>query len=321
MKYVPLALGWVFGVLFGLAGVSSLAESPLGGICFIAISLLLLPPARKAIYSKTNIALTPKMRAISIFILFVAFGFFVEQSQTKKAEESPAHIAEQRAQQKIKEQQENAEYFNNNREEILASISAALAEKKYKAAISQSKKYLATNDAELTDMHNQAKNAFNEIIKNEILEKLKTVPASEFKENKDLYFQLTKLDPDNSKYQSKLEHYSKKLSEKQEKERQEKEKKEKEQEMRIAKFGEPPTQSAWDGSYYAVERYLKKVANDPDSIKMDGCTNVYQTESGWLVGCNYRGRNAFGGMIRQSNWFTIIHDQVIQMHDSDAYKQ
>ena len=30
-----------------------------------------------------------------------------------------------------------------------------------------------------------------------------------------------------------------------------------------------PIASAWDGSYAEVERYLKRVANDPDSIDVD----------------------------------------------------
>ncbi|WMO12859.1 hypothetical protein [Pseudoalteromonas piscicida] len=155
----------------------------------------------------------------------------------------------------------------------------------------------------------------------ELLAKLKKVPASEFKENKDLYQQLVNLNSDDKTYQQKFDYYSKQLSQQQEKERKEQEKLKREREARIAKFGEPPTQSAWDGSYYEVERYLERVANDPDSINIDGCTNVYHTESGWLVGCDYRGRNGFGGMIRQSNWFTIIHGQVIQMHDASAYSR
>jgi len=54
---------------------------------------------------------------------------------------------------------------------------------------------------------------------------------------------------------------------------------------------------------------------------MDGYTKVYHTENGWLVGCDYRGINAFGGMIRQYNWFTIVHAHVINMLDSTAYSQ
>ena len=447
MKYIYLILNWGFGVLIGLMGLVSLVISPLGGFCLITISALLLPTVRNAVYSKTNKELPVMARAISIFVLFFAFGIFVVQSQDEKANE----LAAQKVEQVAKARQENIDYFNNNREQIISSVSAALSEKNYSSVISQSSKYLAVKDDELDGMRAQAKKVLHEIIraereaereaekkaqreaktneilatlktvptsefkenkdlyqqlvtldpynsnyqekleefsqklnaqikakekaqreakkkeilatlktvpasefkenkdlyqqlvtlapdnsnyqekledfsqklnaqikakekaqreakKKEILATLKTVPASEFKENKDLYQQLVTLAPDNSKYQKKLEHYSQKLDAQMEKER-----------VRAAIFGKPPKKNGWNGTYFAVKYYLERVANDPDSIKIDSCTEVYQTKNGWLVGCDYRGKNAYGGMIRQSNWFTIIQDQVIQMHKASAY--
>ena len=336
MKYVYLTLNWVFGVLLGLSGLLLLTESPLAGICLATISLLLMPPVRSFVFTKTNKEIPFKLRAISIFVLFIASGIFVGQSDQKKATELEVHKAEEQAQKIAKARQDNIDYFNSHKEEILASASSALSEKNYQVVVSQTSKYLLANDDDLNEIHGLAKSALDEIKKaekeakeksqreaktKELVAKLKTVPGSEFPENKNLYQQLVKLNPDNTSYQQKLDFYSQKLSEKIKKDKREQERLKKEREARFAKFGEAPTQSAWDGSYYAVERYLKRVANDPDSIDMDGCTKVYNTESGWLVGCDYRGRNAFGGMIRQSNWFTIVHDQVIQMHDASAYKQ
>lgn len=336
MKYVYLTLNWVFGVILGLSGLLFLIESPLAGICLIAIALLLLPPVRSAVFAKTNKELPFKARAISIFVLFIAFGIFSSLSEQKKAAELEVQKAEEQAQKITKARQDNIDYFNSHKEEILASASSALSEKNYQVVVNQTSKYLPSNDDDLNEIYGKAKSALDEIKKTEkeakeklqresktkeLIAKLKTVSGSEFAENKNLYQQLVKLNPDNTTYQQKLDFYSQKLGEKIEKEKREQERLKKEGEARVAKFGEAPTQSAWDGSYYAVERYLKRVANDPDSIDMDGCTKVYHTESGWLVGCDYRGRNAFGGMIRQSNWFTIVHDQVIQMHDASAYKQ
>jgi len=321
-------------VLLGLSGLILLVESPLVGICLIAISLLLLPPIRNAVYAKTKKVLPFKARAISIFVLFIVLNIFVAQYAERKAAEEEAQKAEEQAQKLARARQANIDYFNSHKDEIISSASSALSEKNYQLVMSQTSKYLPANDAELNEIYTQAKNAFEEIKRaekeakeklwreaktKELVAKLKTVPASKFKENKDLYQQLVKLNPDNTTYKKKYDYYSQKLTEKLEKEKRKQEKLKKEREARIAKFGEPPTQM-WDGSYYAVERYLKRVANDPDSIVIDGCTEVYHTKSGWLVGCDYRGRNAFGGMIRQSNWFTIVHDQVIQMHDASAYR-
>ena len=67
-----------------------------------------------------------------------------------------------------------------------------------------------------------------------------------------------------------------------------------------------------------MEKHLKRIANDPDSIEIDNCTEVYNMKSGWVVGCDYRGRNGFGGMVRKYNWFTIVHNTVIQQHEVNA---
>lgn len=88
------------------------------------------------------------------------------------------------------------------------------------------------------------------------------------------------------------------------------------------KFGKKPEQSGWDGSYREVKRYLEAAANDPDSIKIETCTNVsYDEKTGWLVGCDYRGKNAFGGVVRNSNWFVIKNGGVFKMLPANAYKQ
>src|SRR5690625_4531722 len=44
-----------------------------------------------------------------------------------------------------------------------------------------------------------------------LLAKLKTVPASEFGQNKNLYQQLSKMHPSNEKYKEKLAHYTAKV--------------------------------------------------------------------------------------------------------------
>lgn len=331
MKYVYLALNWMFGMLLGLSGLISLLESPLEGICLISISLLLLPPIRNAVYARTKKELPFKARAISIFVLFIVFSIFVGESQEKKAAALEAQKAEEQAQKVVEARQEKIDYFNRHKDEIISSASSALSEKNYQLVMSQTGKYLPANNAELNEIYTQAKNALEEIKRTEkiakeklqreaktkeLIARLKMVPSSEFKESRDLYQQLVQLNPDNTTYKQKFDYHSQKLTEKLEKEKREQE----QREALIAKFGEAPTRSAWDGSYYAVKGYLKRVANDPDSIEIDDCTNSYYTERGWLVGCNYRGRNAFGGMIRKSNWFIIVHDEVIQMHDVSDHR-
>lgn len=79
VKYISLALSWVFGLFFLLAGIASIFSMPLGGLAMVAISLLLLPPVRRFVYSKTAKSLSFKARASAIFVLLLTFGVLVNQ--------------------------------------------------------------------------------------------------------------------------------------------------------------------------------------------------------------------------------------------------
>lgn len=77
--------------------------------------------------------------------------------------------------------------------------------------------------------------------------------------------------------------------------------------------GETPTVSAWDGSVYAVERYLKPRMHDPDSLEMAGCTRPVSVEAYWITNCDYRGSNAFGAKVLNSGRFFIQRDEVVKV--------
>lgn len=88
-----------------------------------------------------------------------------------------------------------------------------------------------------------------------------------------------------------------------------------------AEFGEPPSRSAWDSNYLVVTEYLEVHANGPDSIKVESCTDVYRTKDGWLIGCDYRGKNAYGGLIKTYNWFLVKKNRVTEMLPASAYSR
>lgn len=325
MKYIYLALNWLLGLFIGLIGVVTLLDSLLGGLCLIVASLLLLPPVRIFFYGKIRWEIPIRVRAAIILILLITFGFFKGQSMEREATKLRVQQAEEHAEKLAEIRRNNVIYFNKNKKEIISSVSLALSKNDYQLVMSQAGRYLSANDVELNEIYNKAKQAQekiqNELKTKEILTQLKKIPSAQFSVNKDLYKQLITLNPDNAAYKKKFSYYEQQLNEKLKREQDKKDRIKRQREARIAKFGEPPIRSEWDRSYYEVERYLKKVANDPDSIEIDSCTTVSYIKSGWLVGCDYRGRNGFGGMIRQSNWFTIIHGQVVQMHDASAYNQ
>lgn len=201
MKYLWLTLNWIFGLLFLLLGVVFLFDDPKITIPLVAIALLLLPPVRNFVYSKTQKELPFKVRAISIIIFMIVFGIFADQSQDRK--------------------EENIKYFNENSSKILSDVRDAIKSKEYHKAIFLSAKYLPSGNSELLKLHQSAKSAaysaLAESRKTEktkkILAELKTIPEKEYKKNRDLYQQLTALHPDSEKYKSKLSYYKAKMAE------------------------------------------------------------------------------------------------------------
>lgn len=326
MKYVYLALNWIFGSIFLLGGIATAATTSfLAGLCLVLISLFFLPPVTKFAYLKTNKTLESKTKGFLMFLLVIAFSVFLTQSQKQEAEEMAANKVKAEAAEMAELRQKNIDYFNKNTAKILSDVKAALDNKNYKKVKSLSSKYIAANNKELSDLRKKANLELASIkAKKEtkrILKKLKSTSASSYEENRGLYQKLVYYNPNVKKYKKKLAYYTDKIKAAEKKKRIKKAKEEKARKARIVKFGEAPVRSAWDGSYRAVEKYLKKIANDPDSIEIDDCTGVYHIKSGWLVGCDYRGKNGFGGMVRQSNWFTIVHGRVVQQHKASAYKR
>lgn len=291
MKYIYLTLGWIFGVIFALAGLLSMAESPAGGACLIVVSLLLLPPFRNFVYVRTNKSISTKARSILILGLFIIFGAFAGVAQERQEQELAAQQAKAKAEAAAKERQEKIAYFNSNKPDIMARLGEFSVQKDYESVISLSAKYLVSGDADLLNINQSAKEAITERQKtektDEILSKLKSIPSSEFEGNRALYFQLSKMHPDNDQYKKKLAFYAGKVEE-ENKARiaaEEREKRIKEQ------F------SGWDGSHTNLTRLIKKAMNDPKSYEHD--ETVYWDRGDHLVvRTSYRGKNAFGGVVR-----------------------
>lgn len=224
---------------------------------------------------------------------------------------SEPSIAEQAAmKERVRVKLQNE--LETNRSGMISEVQSLIEKGEYQTAYGKADRFKQFDDQELSDLAAKAwkMNTGKEELR--ILAKLRGIPASKYEQNIDEHAKLIKLFPENEQYRDKLKHYRSKLSEQKASAR-------KKQQERLAKFGEMPTASAWDGSYVEVKDYLKQVANDPKSIDMAGCTKVYLTDGGWVVGCDYRGKNAFGGVVRNSNWFTIRHGRVVKMKDASAY--
>ncbi|MFZ3193227.1 MAG: hypothetical protein WA154_08465 [Moraxellaceae bacterium] len=218
MEKFYLAMSWVLGIFFGILSIPAFFESLMGGLCIVAMSALLLPPVRTAVYLKTGKELHFRDRAaLIIFFLPLFFTLFSMQAENKKTAELAAQESKQQAEQAAKSLQEDINYFKKNREKIISSVSAALSEKNYQSVLSQSTRYIEANDDELNSMYAEAKKYIDEKNREEktkeLLSKLKNIPASRLKDNQDLYRQLVAINPSNSAYREKLKYYSRKVNE------------------------------------------------------------------------------------------------------------
>lgn len=80
----------------------------------------------------------------------------------------------------------------------------------------------------------------------------------------------------------------------------------------VKKFGEK-------GSVGMVHYYLSGIMKDPDSLELDCGTTDYNSKSGWVIKCDWRGKNSFGGYQRKINWFVIRNGAVVKMESATAY--
>ena len=210
----------------------------------------------------------------------------------------------------------SVDIFENKKPQIMAKLNELIENEDFAGAYNLGQRFKTINDPDLIILLNkiepQAKKQIEKKLEKSkkdkeqyLLSELKKIPAEDIEKNLSKYDELRKMFPENEIYKKKFSYYKEKLD-----------KKEKEKKEFIDRFGTAPHQRGWEGSYYEIEIFLKSIANDPDSIKIERCTGAHPSEYGWLVACDYRGRNAFGGIIRKSNWFLIQHGQVFQILDA-----
>ncbi|MBH0090419.1 hypothetical protein [Pseudoalteromonas sp. NSLLW218] len=86
----------------------------------------------------------------------------------------------------------------------------------------------------------------------------------------------------------------------------------------IASLGEPPSNYPFIG-YPVITNYLEGILNDPNSLEMEKCGDVYKGQYGWLVSCSFRAKNGFGALVKSEKWFVIRKDLVMFTHEYDYF--
>jgi len=188
MKYVYLAMNWIFGVLFLFTGLVSIIESPLGGLSLVLISLLLLPPIRNFSYSKIGKELPGKARIVAILVLFITFGVFVAQTEDRKAYELAVEKARVKAEKSAVLRQHNINYFNRNSSKILDEVRTVFNNGNYKKVIALSSKYLPSRNQDLIDINLKANSELAAIEKAQKEAKEKAKREAEIKAIRERYY-------------------------------------------------------------------------------------------------------------------------------------
>lgn len=240
----------------------------------------------------------------TVVLAFIIFGLvlsvigsFTAESE-RRAQEEAARASAQRA---AAAREEKLERFRADPKPTLEKAKQLAENQKWAEVVALLSPFLAANNADVQQLHDNA-------LEQKLLSEVARIPAANAKANLDYYEQLLELKPNNRSYAQKRDIYKAKWNDLQAKEAAER-----------LLFGNVPQKSAWDGSYPEVKQYLRQTAHDPESIEFVGCTKVFKNENGWLVGCQYRGNNAFGAKILAANWFRIQRGRVVETYESDAF--
>lgn len=300
MKYIYIALYWIFGVLFGLVGIAFLFDDPSVSIPMFLLSLLLLPPVRTFVHKKTNKSLSGKTRALLIILLLIVFATLGGISQHKTDKKRAAE-----------EERRTIEYYYAHQDSILTEINNLGDSEQFNNAQTIIRKYSITNDSKLKETDDRiasllikSKNTKRE---KDILTELVSVPAAQAKRNLDLYKELVSLDPTNTKYKEMVDYYTIKYDQQKIIDEEEQRK------ARIAAARKEKIESqfsAWNGAHRNLERVIKESMNDPDSFKH--VETVYRDKGDHLiVSTTFRGKNAFGGIVKNTVVAKVSLDGVV----------
>ncbi|MBI5100568.1 MAG: hypothetical protein HZB33_01840 [Nitrospirae bacterium] len=143
MKKLGWAVSWLLGGFFLLNGIYILYNSELidkdhlSSIPSFLAALLLLPPVRRFVHSKTNYKFPLYARVIAIVIIFIVAVKISDRN----------HV----------------EYFNNNSASILAEINDLIKTGYYEVALLRTKKYVTSGNKELLHFHSIAKTKTDEL--------------------------------------------------------------------------------------------------------------------------------------------------------------
>jgi len=312
-------LWWIVTVALVLLGAMVTRESWIAGLMLIAFGAVVSPFGFSRILSWLNAGDPLHWRVIIVLVALASSTYVLSEHTARVAAEAAEEsriqaIADARAAEAKQAADAAAQlsatqaYFAANRASVLSEFAAAVDGKNLATAKAIRDRFiLAVQDPEFDLILNRYVSLREDIERAEaektrlakiaqLTKQLSTVGATDYDQAFTIYAQLVALEPTNKSYKQKLDRFVKARDEKAAKEAA----------ALAAATAKAERQkkiegqfSGWSGAHYNFERLIKQAMNDPDSY--DHVETKYIDKGSFIrVFCTFRGKNAFGGMVKNT---------------------
>lgn len=286
MKTINLLVSIILGAVFLAYGLLFLLDLKLYGVPLIVMSFLVMPVTRTWIYSHIRTRVSLKLKVVSVVSICTLFLFFLGL-HNNWAKEAEIEYKQLKQSQRISLLNKHTnEYFKENRNSIISKAQSLFLNEEYSVIVNEYRRFLVTGDKELNSIYDKSlaivKVKEKEENFNFLREKLKKTSVSNYSERNEIYMELVRLYPQNEKYQDLLTFYDSKVKK-----------------MAERKKAIEAQLSPWDGSHPSIVKLIKARMHDPDSFIHDE-TYFDDNEDHVYFETKFRGRNVFGGVVRES---------------------
>lgn len=312
-------LWWVAAFALVVFGIKVAMESWIAGVMLIAFGIVVSPHVFSRILVwlsaddpvQVRVLIVLLALASSTYVLFEHTGRIdaaaAESSRVQALADAQAEEAKRAAEAEAKLSAIKAD-FAENRAAVLAEFAAAVDGKNLAAAqVIRDRFILAIRDPDFdlilnryVDLKEEVALAetqkANKVRVAELIAQLTSVGAMDYDRAITIYSELVSLEPANKTYQQKLERFTRARDALAAKEAATQAAATAKAERR-QKIEEQF--SGYDGSHRKFERLIKQSMNDPDSY--DHVETKYSDKGSFIrVFCTFRGKNAFGGLVKNT---------------------
>jgi hypothetical protein len=312
-------LWWIATLVLIVLGGYSFVDSWIAGLMLFALAAVISPLAYNQLLVRLKASDPLHLRVVIILLGLIASTYVINVHVASIHAEEMAAAAAEKARVESSERQRKAaaerakadstrQYYSAHKQAILQDMAAAVDSKDVAKASAINEQYtgLIMDPAFLAQQKrlqalegDLAEAKLEQDRKDKIaslLADLKGLNANDYTKAISIYTSLSQLEPTNKSYQQNLDRFNKAEA------------------ARLAKVAADQRATAgreerrkkiesqfssWDGSHRNFERLIKQAMNDPSSY--DHVDTRYVDRGKYIrVYCTFRGKNAFGGLVKNT---------------------